>query len=394
MTTKTSNEKILDAFIRHQLYVLRYSGGLRNQSLAVLQKTEKSVYNLMLQFMAKAGDDRTLTSRDSKLAQAEVEEGLKEIRYPAWDSITPTIMDEVRAFAVSEAASAAAVIEGATPVILGLSLPPAQQLISVVNSQPFQGRTLKQWMVKNSQDDVQRILSYAKAGIVQGQTPIQVARGIVSSQGPMLNRSVVRKAVRDIESVLLTVTNGVQQEAKQALYRENSDLIDTELFLATLDGRTTFECAGYDTDIFPLGQGPIPPLHFRCRSTRVPYINPDNLGDRPFYAGTEKMLVKEFSEKNGLGKIDSRADLPRGFKTRYDEYVKVRRRELVGNVPARTPFSTWIKGQSVEFQRDWFGPARYELFKKGEISLDRFTDPTGATLTLPELEKKGFLLLS
>src|SRR5690606_33313395 len=233
----TANQKILDAYIRHQIYALRYAGGLRNTAAKSLLATDEKLYNLILGYMAKVDGNRLLVDPALKKLTSDLTEKVKALREPAWDKISSQMISEVQAFSIAEAAGAASIIQGATPVVLGLTLPPAQQLINVVNSQPFEGKTLKQWVEKNKSDDVERILNYAKIGVVQGRTPVSIAREIAAGSG--LDKTVSKRAVRDLESVLLTVTNGVQQEVKQALYEQNSDILREELFVSTLDSRTT-----------------------------------------------------------------------------------------------------------------------------------------------------------
>lgn len=386
---KTSNEKILDAYIRHQTYLIRYAGGLRNNSLPLLVKTEKDLYDSIVKWATKAERNRKLTGTAGRKWQRDFEKAINDIRKPAWDEISKQIQAEFRELVKVEAATGAAVIEGSVPVVMGMALPPAEKLIAIVNSQPFEGKTLKQWLESTSRADAQRMLSYAKIGIVQGQTPTQIARGIIGTKKQRYRDGRARKAFRDLESVLLTLTNGVQNEAKQALYEANSDIVQKELYVATLDVRTTIECAALDGQIFPQGEGPIPPLHFRCRSLRVPYINPDTLRNRGFDSRTEGELSREYAKENGLKDVRSRKDLPRGHKTKFDQYARGKQKELVGQVPAQTTYNEWLKKQTVQFQDQVLGKKRAQMFRKGEVSLSKFVARDGDVLTLDELRRKG-----
>ena len=385
----TSNEQILDRYIRHQTYLLRYAGGLRNQVLPELAKTEKKLYDVLITWIAKADGNRTLTGQSGRKWQRDFEKVLRNVRRPAWDDINKEIQSQLRELAVAEAATGATIIQSALPAVIGMTLPPAEKLVAIANSQPFEGRTLKQWLKRTEEADVQKILNYAKIGIIQGRTPVQVARGIIGTKVTGYKNGVARKAFRDLESVLLTLTNGIQNEAKQALYKANSDLIEKELYVATLDVRTTLVCAANDGKVFPRGEGPIPPLHFRCRSLRVPYINADNLNKRGFDSNTEKKLLQEYSERANIAKVAERSKLPYGHKTKYDSFARKRRRDLVGQLPAQTTYNKWLKTQSNEFQNQVLGTTRAEMFRKGEINLDRFVARDGDVLTLDELRKKG-----
>lgn len=385
----TSNEQILDRYIRHQTWLLRYAGGLRNQVLPDLVATEKKLYDAIVEWIAKAEGNRTLTGTSGRAWQRDFENVLNSIRNPAWDGISEEIANQLKDLATQEALVGATIIQSSLPVVIGMNLPPASKLVAIVNSQPFEGRTLREWMERTAASDVQKMLSYAKIGIVQGQTPTQVARGIIGTRAAKYADGIARKSFKDIESVILTLTNGVQNEAKQALYEANSDIIERELYVATLDARTTLECAANDGKTFPRGEGPIPPLHFRCRSLRVPYLNPDALRNRGFDATTEKELLQEFSDQANIPRVNSRDALPRGYKTSFDNFAQRRRRELVGQVPAQTTYNEWLKKQSKAFQDQVLGPTRAEMFRKGEISLDKFVARDGDVLTLDELRRKG-----
>ena len=386
----TSNEQILDRYIRHQTYLLRYAGGLRNRVLPDLAATELSVHDALIKWLSRAEGNRTLTGKVGRKWQSDFEKTLAEIRRPAWDLMHSKIAGELKELAVSEAAVGATIIETSLPVVVGMSLPPASKLVGIVNSQPFQGRTLKQWMDSAQRADIGALVSRAKIGIVQGRTPTQIAREIIGTKSAKYADGAARKAFRDTESIILTVTNGVQSEAKQALYEANADVIKHELFVATLDARTTLICASNDGKKFLRGEGPIPPLHFRCRSLRVPYVDPNHLGARGFDRRTERELVGEYANASGLPRTTSRGSLPRGHKGKYDQFATKRGRELVGQVPGKSTYSEWLKTQTTEFQNQSLGPTRAKMFRSGEITLDKFVARDGDTLTLKQLQEKGF----
>ncbi|MNP80956.1 hypothetical protein D3C76_1791920 [compost metagenome] len=55
---------------------------------------------------------------------------------------------------------------------------------------------------------------------------------------------------------------------------------------------------------------------------------------------------------------------------------------------SKTSYSEWLARQSAAFQKDVLGPERYKLFSKGELTIDRFVDDDGRTLTLKELRER------
>lgn len=383
----TANEKVLDLFIRHQTYLLRYAGGLRNELASILEGTEGDLSLVLQKFLELLEGHTLATPQDRKLLtkmQAEIEDA----RAQAWAKIATEFSSQMTAFATAEAASTVAIISGAVPVALGLALPPADKLKQIAVSQPFEGATLKQWVKQSQFADTERITKAVKRGIVVGQTPTQISREILGTQRSK-NNSVSRKAFRDLESLTLTASASVQNQVREELYDRNSDVFQEELFVATLDGRTTFQCARNDGKLYKVGEGPQPPLHFRCRSLRVPYLGAAMLASRPFNASTEKLLVAEYAKERGLGNILSRNQLPRGTKGGYDAFARAKKRELIGTVPAETTFDAWFKKQTKAFQEEYLGPTRAKMYREDKLSIGSFVTPTGRTLTLPELKAKG-----
>lgn len=384
----TSNRQILDEYTRHQTYLMRYADGLGSELATLLDSTNDDLNDTLLKWLAKV-EDRSLSSSAGRSWQKEFETAINSVRAPIWDDVQLESFMQLEKLALTEAAVGAAIIQSAIPVALGLSLPSAAHLTGIVRSQPLEGRVLKEWLEKAKQADINTVVTGAKAGIIQGQTPAQITRNLMGSSGVDYSDGIVRrKATRELNSLVRTIVNGVQTEAKQALYEANADIIQDEIFIATLDSGTTLVCAGNDNEVFKRGEGPMPPLHFGCRSTRVPYINPDNFGNRGFDPTTETELLEEYAKKNNLDIGNDRDSLPRGHKTKYDAFARKRKRELIGQVPALTSYNKWLKEQSVTFQNEALGKTRAELFRSGKLSVDKFTSATGEKLTLKQLAKK------
>lgn len=99
-------------------------------------------------------------------------------------------------------------------------------------------------------------------------------------------------------------------------------------------------------------------------------------------------MLNEFIEQNNLPRVTSRDALPYGTKGKFDRYSRQRVRELVGPVPADTTYSEWLTGQSKQFQEDVLGVTKAQLFRDGDLTLDRFVDRAGNELNLNEIAKR------
>lgn len=382
----TANEIVQDSLVRHQTYLMRYAGSVRNSATALLKATESDIQVVLLRY-AMEYEGLSPHSKEGQLIFKKMAAEIEKIRSEAWSEIITSSMSEFSELATIEQAAVMKIIQAPFPVVLGLQPLPAAQLASIVAATPFEGRTLKEWLNHNKDIDYQRIVTNAKNAMASGQTPTQVARSVMGTSGIDYKDGQARKAFRDLESVYLTVTNGIGNQVKQDLYAANSDIIKNEIFVATLDIRTTIECGGNDGKVFKRGKGPIPPLHFRCRSLRMPYINPENLNGRPFDPSYEKMLVSDFAEQNGLGKITSVDGLPYGYKTAYTKWARSEVRSIVGKVPAELNFDKWLRNQTPDFQNEYLGIGRANIFRQGKLSLDKFVTRDGYELTIKELTK-------
>ena len=130
-------------------------------------------------------------------------------------------------------------------------------------------------------------------GLLTGLSTDKIARQIIGRQGGMNfaagqkisaramalagGEKGTRLANHQIMSLVRTSVNQVSNTASQETYKANSAITKKYRYVATLDSRTTLLCASKDGKLFDYEEGPMPPLHFNCRSTTVPVIDWDGL---------------------------------------------------------------------------------------------------------------------
>lgn len=155
------------------------------------------------------------------------------------------------------------------------------------------------------------------------------------------------------------------------------------------NGLLVHNCRSLDGETFELDdeKRPVLPLHHRERSLILPTLDPEPMGTRPARNFTQKQLLREFAAENGFDAPTSRAKLPRGTKGAFDAFARKRMRELTGQVPAKTTYSEFLKRQSAANQDDILGKTKGRLFRRGDLTLDKFVDESGRELRLDELAK-------
>ncbi|MFH1760648.1 MAG: hypothetical protein ABIA63_06065, partial [bacterium] len=150
----------------------------------------------------------------------------------------------------------------------------------------------------------------------------------------------------------------VSNSVNRGIYAANQDVLKGVIFAATLDNRTCVQCASLDTQYYGFTakggdhNGPQLPLHVHCRCCYIPITK------------TWKELGSKIPEH-----ITGKSKAP-----------------FMGNVLPRQSYDDWLKKQPVEFQQDILGPARYKLWKNGDIKLKQMAT-TKRVLRIDELEQ-------
>jgi len=241
-----------------------------------------------------------------------------------------------------------------SPISMNFNMvtPSTDMLASVVTAQPFQGKLLKEWVEDLSDSRRKMIRDAVRMGMVEGQTVDQIARRIRGTRALQYKDGLMEISRRGAQAMVRTAVNHTASRSRQLTFEKNQDIIGSEQYVATLDGRTTPLCRALDGKVYPVGKAPVPgrDTHIGCRSCLVP-------------------VVKSW---RGLGfDID---EAPEGVRASFD-----------GQVPESTTYNEWLKGQDAKFQDSVLGPGRGELFRQG-ASVDKFVDiKTGRNFTLKEL---------
>jgi SPP1 gp7 family putative phage head morphogenesis protein len=170
-------------------------------------------------------------------------------------------------------------------------------------------------------DQAERFSQVVRQGLLTGEPTPAIAKRLIGSLEFGERARNVRQlvaaggqatAVADNQVITLVRTsiNQVANTASQQVYEANQDITKRYRYVATLDTRTSAICRALDGQEFPYGRGPTPPLHFNCRSTRVPIIDYDELGFTPPPAGTRASQGGQVPANESYGQWLAKQDLP------------------------------------------------------------------------------------
>ena len=332
----SANNYLLNAGIRHQIYVQRYAGGQVKDLVKYLDGAQKEIIE-RLDGIQDLTQTRSLTRKLDQIV---------DLQKDALEKLGGDLTKNASEFAEYEAEFAVKTLNAASTA--EVTLPASEQLRSLVTQKPMQlaisgkqgsviqSLTLNQAVTQFSTDKAAEVTRTIQRGMVDGATVQQLTGEIVRT---------TNKHKRQAEALVRTSVNHISSEARSAVNRANNDILKGEEYVSVLDGRTTLGCAALDGKILGFDEPPQTPRHWNCRSLRVPALD-----DR--------------FQKEGL----------EGTRASMD-----------GPVSAKRTYSGWLKDQPKEFRVQVLGKERAALFDAGKISLDDFVDANGNPVSLKQL---------
>ncbi|MGD9212268.1 MAG: hypothetical protein PVI90_15915, partial [Desulfobacteraceae bacterium] len=168
----SSNAQMFDALLRHQIYVLRTSGAVRNDVVALLNAVEKDLAEQIR--IALASTSGTVSAR-LKQAQSLIVK-IKKLRKQQWGMIDTELASSLSELVNHEVGFLSKTIETVLPITYNAVLPSAALLRSLTTERPFRGRILKEWVKDIVTKDLRRIEDQIKIGIVQGENGNSIVR--------------------------------------------------------------------------------------------------------------------------------------------------------------------------------------------------------------------------
>lgn len=163
-----------------------------------------------------------------------------------------------------------------------------------------------------------------------------------------LEKDGLLRKLRNVADALVdTVVQAGMSSARNGVISKLLDFITGYTWVSVLDSRTSAMCRSLSGQIFRTGEGPLPPLHYRCRSHVEPIFS-------------------------------LRTILRPGMEAVFS---------------AGETYYSWLKRQADSLQDEVLGPTRGRLFRNGGLTAQQFAvmvlNRRYQPLTLDELRKKN-----
>lgn len=315
-----------------QLDLFRAAAGVTSDVLSILRRLERDLVARL------AGERLTEWSR------ARINRQISEVR-----TLIREVYGEVAAVALEGTSGIGAVTATATAATLRVASGDTVTMLSrefletLAGNAIVQGAVQADWWRRQGDDAAFRFAQEVRQGVAAQEATQTIVRRV---------RDALAVTRANAAALVQTSVATVANDARQAMFDQNLDIIKRFRAVATLDTRTCTRCAPLDglewqTDGTPIGHNqPLPryPLHYNCRCLLIPQV----------------------------------FDTPPGGQ----------RAATGGPVSASLTFEGWLERQTPAKVEEMLGKGRAELYLAGKITLADLTNGTGRPLTLAQLRAR------
>ena len=318
-------DTILDWMVMHQVRLMQLSILYQAQAQQELDETEEEVGAIataVASYIVSVGGLRLDDVRGAAFIKSQIQR-MREVRSEGFVSAFNRLSANLRQAQTYEAQfyTAARRAMGQTT-----------QLSTIAVSTPsVMGDTMDQWQERLLNNDMQRLKMGLNLGARLGENEAALRARLLGQSTLGGIGGAVEATRRELDTLVRTATDVFADLARVQIDMDNG-LQGREVYVAILDSRTTKLCTGYHGKTFEVGRGPRPPLHWYCRSTRVPLV-----GER---------------------------------------------------TPSLPSYREWLNRLSARDQDEVLGPRQGAAFRAGKLAVEGFREPAWRGLDLKRLAER------
>jgi len=319
--------QILDWAVLHQIRLMQLSVLYQAQAQEELDRTEPELSKLgsaLAAYLVARGGLRL----DDPAAKARLEQAVQEtwaLRRRGFTGALASLNSNLVQLAEYERRFFEALMRAG-----GQNLNPS--LTVNVTDAKVMGSTLRDWQNRLLANDIQRLRESLSLGARLGENEAAMRARLIGHASYGGRDGATAIARRELDTLVRTATDTFADLARVNVTLDNPFARNKEVYVAILDGRTTQTCRDLHGRVFNNDEGPRPPVHWFCRSVRVP---------------------------------------------------------LVGDGPSRIPrYREWLNRLSAADQDEVLGPRQGRAFRAGKLDLQNFREPNWRGIDLETLAKR------
>jgi len=346
-------KNITDTYVKRTLTLLRAAEG---EAIAVSKSLEK-INNSILKDVEKTFKGKVTAKKiatlektvESKMVGFYTEEFPKELVDISNEVVTKEIVWNQN---LIEGVAKESVLVTRSAVV-----------IKSAQKKKYQGKTFSRWVAKAFPDNVKAINSALKTGYLEGKSVQEMTRTITGING---------KSTRDVRTITRSFFMHNAVEAKESVFNLNPDLVESKIWVSTLDSRTTpLICGVRDQLEYTLKNEPIGHsfswdggpgrIHWNCRSSSVPKIKGVKFtAPRTSIDAGENYKRGDNVTRTGRVRKAGKGEREKGL---FDINIRT----------TRTKYEGWLKEQSrknIDYVSDVLGSKdKARLFRDGKATL-------------------------
>jgi SPP1 gp7 family putative phage head morphogenesis protein len=349
LTPRTA-QKIMDDAIRAQVYLERVKAGMVGDYMQAYAKVERATVRIL----------RDLESDNlGDLSRQQLDQLVQENRAAMNELLAKQntkLVEQLHGVSAFSMEREVRQLNSWASELVGerFVMPNAKEAWKEVQARPIKatGQNIDGFLDSYKESAIKRAEGAIRNGWAEGKTIGQVTTELVGTKSQNYRDGLGFKSRREAETVVRTATQSVANTSRQLTWEENDDVVVGYIWISTLDGHTTTQCRSLDKKRFKLGKGPVPPIHYNCRSTTIADLGPQF----------------DFLDKGATRSAEG------------------------GYVSGDLTYYDWLKTQDKEFVVDALGAKRAQLFTSGGLTTDEFAKlnlgKDFKPLTLEEMKQK------
>lgn len=295
-------DKFLDWLIQHQVRLLQVAVFVQAEAQKELDQTEEEVgalaAALAAAILARGGAIRPDDFLGRRIIDQHIQ-AIATVRNLGFRRAFETAQSQLELLLDYEPQFLAA----AAQPIRTLTLPPS--LSSLASSTTIMGNTMDDWRSRLEANDLNRVVQNMRVGAGLGESAEAMRLRLLGHAAFGGTDGAFQAARNELDSLVRSALTSFADLARMRTMMENAE-VKWEKYVAVLDSRTTDTCRGLNGRVFRKTEGPRPPLHFNCRSIRVPLVDGGSALTVPGYPEWLRRQDSVFQDEV-LGKKDGAA---------------------------------------------------------------------------------------
>jgi hypothetical protein len=260
-------KEVLDLVIRHQISLHRYSNGQVRRMMAILNKADADIFAaLTIALERLPAGVGTVEYLESMLGS------VRSLNAQAYQAIEGSLTAGMRDLAGTEASFQYELYKGAVTADVNLAAISAEQAWQAVYSRPFAGKMLREVVKELGETRAKRIRDAVRMGYLEGKPTAKIVSDIRGTRAKGYVEGFVEVDRRNLETIVRTALSHTAAGARKRFFEENGDVVESQLWLSTLDSRTSEICIARSGKRYTVDERPKPIGH------SVPWCTPMGCG--------------------------------------------------------------------------------------------------------------------